>query len=513
MIRLFAYLLFTLLLSFSLSSYGQKRTIDSFQPRALKEGAITPIWINVNQHSVKASASPTYFKDTLIRNSKYDAIRIGEYLWMNKNLSDRIPFMWACPYSLSGTDYVGWGCTKDFDLTQSYLNKDMDRLFIDKSQFQIDMAHFHEYYGRYYTRTDIEYFKKRATVFETYNERNLVVYEGADKIQTDWKVPMNRDFRQLFAMASIPNNGTLGQIAVRVALSYKRGENPLAYDIYDPKGGMNYRTSWFEMSTNELGFNMMPGGSRVNGAGFISNGLGPNNGAWWLEKGEIYHLFHTAKYLTADSQVGIHDNLSTGQGPSWHWYNVRFCRELTDEELGYKLYINKEQYEEGYEYTILDLDPKSVDIIKLDLNQPPPKGYFELQKGYLRGFYVKHILNSKRPASVKQIVEYLKQVDDDLFFDEDGNKVSYIKEELPFATRPLLEVYPNPMENVLHIDLMDMEDEIKSIQVNNFYGLQMLQMQKLERYNDIDVSRLSVGLYILQVETAKGVGRYKLMKQ
>lgn len=81
--------------------------------------------------------------------------------------------------------------------------------------------------------------------------------------------------------------------------------------------------------------------------------------------------------------------------------NVRWCRPLTDNELGYKLYINS------------DL----TDVKKLGLNTPPPSGYIEFPHGYMRGFYVQYILD--KPGSkitVADIVRYARQVEDNLIF-------------------------------------------------------------------------------------------------
>ncbi len=482
--------------------------IQQSQNRVLAEGEVTPIWIKEYQNSVDLGGRE--YNHVLIDNSEYEAVRIGEYLWMNRNLRDSIPLFWDAPW-MHGTGYVG--LSSQLAMNQEFLDRDMDRLKIDKSQYQIDMKDFNAYYGVYYTRTEIEHFQRKNEKYVS-NKQNLNVYETAAKIQTNWKVPYTRDYRQLFAMCPVPDNEILGQIAVRMTLSCKKDENPLAYDIYDPAGGVIHRTYWFEYSTNALGFNMMPGGSRLPAPGPIDNGLGPNNGKWDGIRGDIYHLFHTAKYLTADSQVDIHDYLSTGHAPSYHWYNVRFCRELTDEELGYKLYINQKDYEENYEYTVVKLNPHRVKILKLGLNETPPSGYYELPKGYLRGFYVQYILNNSNPETVTKIVEYLKQVDDELFF-KDGERVPYNPDdyESVIDEESKLEVYPIPVETTLHINLDSDEDKIYSVRIFNFWGVQLHRRDDLERFNQLDVSFLPVGLHVLVINTSKGTSSYKIVKK
>lgn len=513
----FSLLLITYLIISTTSAQTSSQQINqsgvnqSFRS-VLAEGDVTPIWIKEYQNSVDLGGRE--YNHILINNSKYEAVRIGEYLWMNMNLRDSIPLFWDAPWK-HGTGYVG--LSSQLAMSQEFLDRDLDRLKVDKSQFQIDMEDFNTYYGGYYTRTEIEHFKRKNEKYVS-NAQNLNVYETAAKIQTNWKVPFTRDFRQLFAMCPVPDNEILGQIAVRITLSYKKNENPLAYDIYDPAGGVVHRTYWFEYSTNALGFNLMPGGSRLPAAGPIDNGLGPNNGKWDGIRGDIYHLFHTAKYLTADSQVDIHDYLSTGHAPSYHWYNVRFCRELTDEELGYKLYINQKDYEESYEYTIVKLNPHKVKIIKLGLNEVPPVGYYELPKGYLRGFYVQYILNKSNPKTVTKIVEYLKQVDDELFF-KDGEFVPYDPddydkdEELVVDGQSKLQVYPIPVETTLNVNLDSDEDKIYSIRIFNFWGVLLHRKDDLEKFNQLDVSFLPVGLHVLVVNTSKGTSSYKIVKK
>lgn len=72
---------------------------------------------------------------------------------------------------------------------------------------------------------------------------------------------------------------------------------------------------------------------------------------------------------------------------------MRWCRRLTDKELGYKLYINQDQ----------------TDIQKLDLEDTAPYGYSELPNGYLRGFYVQYILDNPQPQ--KTISELVRMTE------------------------------------------------------------------------------------------------------
>jgi hypothetical protein len=92
--------------------------------------------------------------------------------------------------------------------------------------------------------------------------------------------------------------------------------------------------------------------------------------------------------------VIIHDYPDTSRGKEWLWKPVRWCRRLTDSELGYRLYINNER----------------TDIKKMEPNSIAPRGYHALEKGYLRGFYVQFILGKENPE--KTVAEIIKMADE-----------------------------------------------------------------------------------------------------
>lgn len=184
----------------------------------------------------------------------------------------------------------------------------------------------------------------------------------------------------------------------------------MAFDI-NSGDGTPYKTYWFETKnvTNKYKFNLMPGGARLNGDGRWCNGLGPDEGCYNDgKKGDIYQLFYAAISATVNPQdalsiknVVIHDYVFTEPYHSYHLMNVRWCHLLTDNELGYKLYINS------------DL----TDIKKLDLDVALPNGYKELPHGYMRGFYVQYILDKPdSKITVADIVRYARQVEDNLIF-------------------------------------------------------------------------------------------------
>lgn len=326
----------------------------------------------------------------------YNAIRIGEYHWVDQNFNHFIP---------SGDDFEN-----SYPITQSLLDKYLNRVLIDPKLYQVNINDFEKYYGRYYSYPSILYMNKYG---EMHNEYNIKI-DG-------WRMPYAEDYRQLFAMC--PFNLTadarhehLNEKDVRFALSAKSGDNPMAFDI-NQGNGTPYKTYWFDPThvKNMYKFNLMPGGSRLNGDGRWCNGLGPSDGCYEdAKKGDIYHLFYTAVLATMKpddplwvENVIIHDYVFTASNHSYHLMNVRWCRPLTDEELGYKLYINA------------DL----TDIKKLDLSEPTPNGYKELPHGYMRGFYVQYILDKPdSKITVSDIVRYARQVEDNLIFNNRGYK-------------------------------------------------------------------------------------------
>lgn len=326
----------------------------------------------------------------------YESVRIGEYYWTNRNMTGVIP---------AGYDYEN-----NNPITQKLLDRYVERIRINTKQYQLDnISDFEKYYGRYYSYPSILYMKQHGVMKDEYNR----TIDG-------WKLPAPEDYRQLFAMS--PFNKTadgphtsLNERDVRFALGAKEGDNPMAYNIQDPQNTA-YKTYWFDSqhTTNMYKFNLMPGGARLNGPGQWCNGYGPIYGCYTDGvRGDIYHLFYTA-YLAVEhpndplavGAVMLHDRVDTKEIITYHFLNVRWCRRLTDTELGYKLYINADQ----------------TDIKKLDLEAAVPNGYKELPHGYIRGFYVQYILDKPNPTvTVKDIVAYAKNMQDNYVKENKGN--------------------------------------------------------------------------------------------
>lgn len=301
------------------------------------------------------STIPLVFYDSYINvSSYYQAVRIGEYLWMNSNINH----------------YAGQPFTKA-DIELIFTRYRMNPQALNN----VSVADINKYCGPYYDRMRFEYLEDRS---------KCVIYEGKDKILTQhWGAASTVDFQQLFAMC-----GDASEQDIRLALTVKPGENPVAIL------GLTY---WFGMhNTNKYGFNLMPGGARFNGPQvwvIKHNDLGTDNESFNVSTGDFYGFTQAALWQTWDGKVSIDDYPHGDVGRTWHWLPIRWCRKLTDQELGYKLYINQTQ----------------TDIKKLKLTDSKPAGYDELPNGYIRGFYVQFVMDRATPLkTIPEIVALAK---------------------------------------------------------------------------------------------------------
>lgn len=339
---------------------------------------IALLYINKDREPPQTQKLKFYDSKKNIMLGDYNAVLIGEYYWINQNFH----------HTVDG----GNGFENNVPITQKLLNKYVEQIYIDPKFYQLkDINDFEKYYGRYYSYPSIDYMNKYCYISNEYSDE----IDG-------WKLPSPEDYRQLFAMC--PFNTTydrphtnLNERDVRLALGTKEGHNPMAFNIY--QGNNNpYKVYWFntQENTDIYGFSMMPGGARLNGDGVWCNGIGCYDGKW----GDIYHLFYTADFAVQNSNgsfgaVIIHDYVDTKENVTYHYLNVRWCRPLSDLELGYKLYINTEQ----------------TDIKKLSLDSTSPDGYKELAHGFLRGFYVQYILDKPNSSvTIQDIVQYSRTV-------------------------------------------------------------------------------------------------------
>ena len=69
-----------------------------------------------------------------------------------------------------------------------------------------------------------------------------------------------------------------------------------------------------------------------------------------------------------------------------------------------------------------------------------------------------------------------------------------------------IKVYPNPVSEILQVELLDLTNRVKQISIIGIDGKIVLDLAQLTISNlqNVDVSRLADGLYVLYVETEKG---------
>ncbi|MDR1811022.1 MAG: hypothetical protein LBR34_11595, partial [Prevotella sp.] len=245
---------------------------------------------------------PLLYVDIMSKDSAYyEAVRIGEYLWMNRNFNH---------YS-------------EVPVTRAQLNKVLHEYRLDSTAFTVSIDDFNTYYGQYHSIQRFLHMNENGYVYEG-TKRKLLL--NPETNLPEWKLPDKSDYRQLFAMC-----GDASEYAVRTTLACRPYENPAAIPI----------TYWIGMdNTNRYGFNCMPGGARHHAEDTWSTCFGVGDcPVYYNYRGDFYITFMAVRWVSSEGTVSIHDYPDTGGGLLWHLQNARWRRRLTDEELGYKLYF------------------------------------------------------------------------------------------------------------------------------------------------------------------------------
>lgn len=299
---------------------------------------------------------PLVYTDANGNTYDYTAVKIGEYLWMNSNFKNPV-------YTPS--------------LTQHQINRCV-WVYRGDSLYRMPAQVVNDEIGQYYLRWQRDSFG--GTMAEKHS---------GGTYEKPWKTPALVDYRQLFAMC-----GDASEHNVRQMLCYKEGENPIAVkgtDIFWMSGN----------NTNDYGFNLIYAGMRYHGVDpQIYSPWPDNRREIVINQSDVEGIFNMHVFHASDGVALLEDypNTLKWQGQTFWWTPLRWCRALTDDELGYKLYVNAEM----------------TDIKKLGLSDACPQGYSELGKGYLRGFYVQYILDNPNPsktvAQLKQMAQNLPDV-------------------------------------------------------------------------------------------------------
>lgn len=420
----------------------------------------------------------------------YTAIRIGEYLWTTSNFNHDIPHRkvyWYDQITFPHWPYgaLFFGHQSEAPVTQGTLNRYMPCLLMNPSSYQLaDINNFKKYYGAYYNYNDVQYmggFRDPHT--GQYRAGYGRMKEGVTQEIKPWRIPSQAAFAQLFAMCEV-TGGYLHEQAVEIDLGAKIGDNPLAFHI----SSNGQVVGWFDAARNKYGFNLMPSGGRIAVDNEVwCNGLG----CWDGKYGDLYHLFHAEYFHTMEDDgqilcIGMHDYLTFYRYNSSKWQNIRYSRRLTDEELGYKLYINEEQ----------------TDIKKMRLDEQPPIGYYELPAGYLRGFYIQYMLNrSDALTTVNDLIALVKNT----------AKHNTSSEGLGYPLSEIVEIDPvgieeNEVDPESEIEISYVQNHIKiageflSANLIDLNGRSLLKTTEA----DINISSFSGGVYIIHVVLNNG---------
>jgi len=158
----------------------------------------------------------------------YNAVRIGEYYWVDQNFSHFIPW---------GNDFEN-----AYEMNQTRLDKYLQTIHIEPQYFQVNINTFEKYYGRYYSYPSVLYMNQYGQIHNEYNAN-----------VSGWRLPYAEDYRQLFAMCPFnltadAHHSNLNERDVRFALGARAGDNPMAFDI--TPGNIVYKTYWFDTKHN-----------------------------------------------------------------------------------------------------------------------------------------------------------------------------------------------------------------------------------------------------------------------
>ena len=493
----------------------------------------------------------------------YTGIRIGEYYWMDKNFNHIEPT--RAHWSVG--DFIGRENTYEF--SQYYIDRMLDYLEADKSKFQVDIDTFRTYFGQYYhyeTRNMMHAAEMtedgKLNPYDTRDKANVwqAVYIP-DRGEGWWKLPTYGDFRQLMAMSPhFHARDVLTPNDVQRALGVRYGDNPMTsavipyYDYAKYCSTETLTDYWYLRPGGKptYPFKMMPSGLRYNEVRnddelywtttLCEQGEEPDPkdqvSKFRAYTGELYSLFNVAAFMIDDpSRIRIAlvgDRIMTDsrdkQTWSYHCTPIRWCRLLTDAELGYKIFIKVDGLSKtsaewtslaaGDEISLLrsiragriDAEKVSIQRIMNPKATVPDADYVELPHGYLRGFYVQYNINAVTKKTDAQIAVYASKVNDSVLQDSFSSTAS----TTPVATKtlvtdvPTVSIYPNPVVDVLNINT---DKKLKSVSIYNLSGSRSLYKNSFSN-NTVDVSRLSAGTYIIRIDTEDGgLETFKIVKK
>ena len=515
--------------------------------------------------------------------SEYKGVRIGEYYWMDSNFNNPtdIPVTKA-QIDLAHNTYGMFdkqSTSTDGHTYWNYLGEQKGINNPNDSQIESTLLpEFWKYYGTYYTMNrdrinKLSYVRRFGSIQEKVNGELIGqdtvshYWDGIRSIIQSkyWDLPTAADVLQLIGMCG---HGTMPE--VRQYLSYKENEVPVAIvapgmDWFYPNpvnfGTSTYPSDTFDPSnTNKYGMNMVPNGFRwgvqkdvltvKNESGFTTLynvpvdelvGAGLNQALTLPVIDKDKNGMNIESRIFTSFQLGDHPVMSYNEYPSADAIPMRWCRALSDSELGYKLYINQDMTDVNYpgspmviyaamignQYTnrkrtgeeiLLEkvrkgsVNKADISIIKLGLDEQAPAGYVELPRGYIRGFYVQYILdNPTPPKTVSDLID-IALVNPFLWIAPVGQSRDSDKElrisANEISVSDIIRIYPNPVTEKLNINTNGTVDKVS---IYNVSGQQVLSLKNVE--NSINVSHLSDGVYILRMIVDGQESVHKIMKK
>ena len=515
----------------------------------------------------------------------YEGVQIGEYYWMNNNLNH-----YTDPNAFSFANAVLPVQTKkDIDLGHermamfeffkppvtapnrndptfwSYLLRNLKEAGRPSTQEEA-LSEFNKYYGNYYWNPFVRGNFSKVFQMAEGSKQNL-------KAKGVWDLPSTSDIRQLIGMCGY---GTQPELVHYLSFSYdpqnknipafvniwapedvdnrgvKQGgyywwfkANSSYYTNYNnpyqgpPAYGFNSTDYYAASNGNKFGFNLVPSGYRwdkwnqntpINIWRYGKENLKlytftPANGdfsalnqeAWiTLKDNADFHLYDAVEIRYPDAGIRRQP--------------VRYCRPLTDAELGYKLYINKKLVSKtinmydadlvfsGEEILLRDIfvnksvQKEEISIMKLGLKETPPNGYYELEKGYIRGLYVQYILTNLNPRQTISDIIDIAWKNKNVWL---GNVTNYTPPvqsnrssivETFYIEESNVIVYPNPVEDILYIT-----QPVDYIEIFGINGNSILK--STQRLSSLSVNILPPGMYIVKMKINGKIITKKVIKE
>lgn len=222
----------------------------------------------------------------------YKTIEIDEYVWTQENLR------------------LKYGYNKWMNHQQAVIDGELGDNTIQLEQFE-------QKYGSWVSLNPYSSFYR--TQFTMYNERG-------GSVQNGWDLPNIEDFLQMFGQAPQVSDDVFTNIMTFLAVP--QNEVP------------GYHTDYWKGYLNTSGFTMTPLGRRHSSQGPWTN---PETGEkeLWLNYGKEsgFRMKNPQEGLLLFSEAG--SRYINFNGKLYHLCQARYCRAKTDEELGYKMYIDE----------------------------------------------------------------------------------------------------------------------------------------------------------------------------